>query len=115
MTPKSASGNSGHLLIVPNCICSGVSAATVMIHLFDLARIFFFKSCFDISVNCCLVSLTLMAIIFAGGGLDKLHFDVIGISESRIKKDKSPINNINLEGYCYKSCPTESSVGGYLS
>ena len=39
--------------------------------------------------------------------LDKKHdFDVISISESRIKKDKSPINSINLKGYSYESCPT---------
>ena len=84
MTPKSAAGNSGHLLLCepPNSTCSHVSAATVIV---------FSKSCFD-----------------------KLDFDVIGISELRIKKDHSPINNINLEGYFYKSCPTESSVGGHL-
>ena len=93
MTPKSAAGNSGHLLLCepPNSTCSNVSAATVIVRLFDFARIFFSKSCFA-----------------------KLDFDLIGISESRIKKDHSPINNINLEGYFYKSCPTESSVGGHL-
>ena len=35
----------------------------------------------------------------------KIDFDVIGISESRIKKDKSPINSINLKGYSHESCP----------
>ena len=47
--------------------------------------------------------------------LDKKHdFDVISISESRIKKDKSLINSINLKGYSYESCPTESAAGGTL-
>ena len=41
----------------------------------------------------------------------KIDFDVIGISESRIKKDKSPINNINLKGCSHESCSTESTAG----
>ena len=44
----------------------------------------------------------------------KIGFDVIGISESRIIKDKSPINSINLKGYSHQSCPTESAAGGTL-
>ena len=44
----------------------------------------------------------------------KIDFDVIGISESRIKKDKSPINSINLKVYSHESCPTESASGGTL-
>ena len=44
----------------------------------------------------------------------KIDFDVIGISESRIKKDESPINSINLKGYSHESCPTESAAGGTL-
>ena len=39
----------------------------------------------------------------------KIDFDVIGISESRIKNYKSPINSINLKGYSHESCPTESA------
>ena len=41
----------------------------------------------------------------------KIDFDVTGISESRIKKDKSPINSINLKGCSHKPCPTESAAG----
>ena len=44
----------------------------------------------------------------------KIDFDIIGISESRIKKDKSPINSINLKVYSYESCPTEFAAGGTL-
>ena len=44
----------------------------------------------------------------------KIDSDVIGISESRIKKDKSAINSINLKGYSHESCPTESAAGGIL-
>ena len=44
----------------------------------------------------------------------KIDFDVIGISESSIKKDKSPINSINLKGYPHESCPTESAADGIL-
>ena len=44
----------------------------------------------------------------------KIDFDVIGIRESKIKKDKSPLNNINLRGYTHESCHTESAAGGTL-
>ena len=36
---------------------------------------------------------------------------MIGISESRITKNKSPINRINLKGYSHESC---STAGGTL-
>ena len=42
----------------------------------------------------------------------KTDFDVIGISESRIKKNNCPIYGINLKDYSYESCPTESSPCG---
>ena len=41
----------------------------------------------------------------------KIDFDVLGTSESRIMKDKSPINSINLKGYSYESCPTKPVAG----
>ena len=48
----------------------------------------------------------------------KIGFDIIGISESRIKKDrklkKSPKNSITLKGYSHESCSTESATGGTL-
>ena len=44
----------------------------------------------------------------------KIDFDVVGISESRIKKDKSATNSINLKSYSHESCPTESAAGGTL-
>ena len=44
----------------------------------------------------------------------KIDFDVICISESRIKKGKSPMNSINLKDYSYESCPTESAAAGTL-
>ena len=44
----------------------------------------------------------------------KIDFDAIGINASRIKKDNSPINSINLKGYSHESCPTESAAGGTL-
>ena len=45
--------------------------------------------------------------------LDKIKtgFDVIGISESHIKKYKSPINSINLKGFSHESCPAKSAAG----
>ena len=44
----------------------------------------------------------------------KIDFDVTGISESRIEKDKTQISSINLKGYSHESCPTESAAGGSL-
>ena len=43
-----------------------------------------------------------------------MHFDVIGISESRIKKNNCSKNSINLKDYSYESCLMESSAGGTL-
>ena len=36
------------------------------------------------------------------------------MSKTRIIKNKTQINHINLTNYSYKHCPTESSVGGTL-
>ena len=38
----------------------------------------------------------------------------IAISETRITKNKAPINHIDLTNYSYQHCPTESSAGGTL-
>ena len=47
--------------------------------------------------------------------LDKKNdFDVIGISESRTKKIKSPIYSIILKDYSPECFPTESSAGDTL-
>ena len=42
----------------------------------------------------------------------KIDFDMLVISESRIKKNNCLISSINLKDYSYESCPTESSAGG---
>ena len=44
----------------------------------------------------------------------KKPFDIIGITETRIKKGKTPYTDISLNGYNYESTPTESSAGGVL-
>ena len=44
----------------------------------------------------------------------KIDFDLKGISGSKIKKDKSSLNRINLKDYSYESCPTKSAAGGTL-
>ena len=44
----------------------------------------------------------------------KINFDVIGVSESRIKKTNSPINRINLKDYSYEFPSTVSLAGGTL-
>ena len=44
----------------------------------------------------------------------KIDFDVIGITESRIKKNKSPINSLNLKDYSYECFLKKSSAGGTL-
>ena len=39
-------------------------------------------------------------------------FDVIGISETKIKKNSAPIYDVSLKGYNFYSTPTESDKGG---
>ena len=41
-------------------------------------------------------------------------FSVIGITESRLKKDIASLNNINLHNYNTQHTPTESNKGGSL-
>ena len=46
---------------------------------------------------------------------NKLNFDFLEISESRIKLNRTPIISIQLPGYNLKYAPTESSNGGTLA
>ena len=39
-----------------------------------------------------------------------MNFDIIGISETRIRKNISKISNINLYNYFFEFTPTASSV-----
>ena len=41
----------------------------------------------------------------------KNNFDVIGVTETRITKQKI-LNNLNLNNYSNESTPTETTVGG---
>ena len=44
----------------------------------------------------------------------KVNFDIIGISESRIKQNKKPFDNISLQNYNIEHCTTEAANGGVL-
>ena len=44
----------------------------------------------------------------------KVKFDILSITESRLRTDKQAINNIDLEGYVIESTPTATSCGGAL-
>ena len=44
----------------------------------------------------------------------KVNFHFIGISESRIKQNKNPIDNINLQNYNIGHSTTEAANGGVL-
>ena len=44
----------------------------------------------------------------------KVKFDILRITESRLRTDKQAINNISLEVYVIKSKPTAASCGGAL-
>ena len=44
----------------------------------------------------------------------KLKFDIIGITESRIRKNIHPVSDISLKDYNIEHTPTESSCGGAL-
>ena len=43
----------------------------------------------------------------------KVNFDIIAISESRIKQNEYPIDNINLQNYNIEHCTTEAANGGH--
>ena len=42
----------------------------------------------------------------------KLTFDIIGISESRLKLNKTNLDSVQITGYNYEFTPTECSNGG---
>ena len=44
----------------------------------------------------------------------KIFFDIIAISEKRITKQVSLLNNLNLNNYCLEFTPTDTSAGGTL-
>ena len=44
----------------------------------------------------------------------KRNFDIIAISEKRITKQVSLLNNLNLNNYSFEFTPTETSAGGTL-
>ena len=44
----------------------------------------------------------------------KKNFDIIAISETRITKQVSLLNNLNLNNYSFEFTPTETSAGGAL-
>ena len=44
----------------------------------------------------------------------KNFFDTIAISETRITKQVSLLNNLNLNNYSFEFTPTETSAGGTL-
>ena len=44
----------------------------------------------------------------------KVNFDIMGNSESTIKQNKNPIDNINLQDYNIEQCTTETANGGVL-
>ena len=44
----------------------------------------------------------------------KKNFDIIGISETRIARQTSLLNNLNLNNYSFEFTPTETSAGATL-
>ena len=44
----------------------------------------------------------------------KIFFDIIAIIETRITKQVSLLNNLNLNNYSFEFIPTETSEGGTL-
>ena len=46
--------------------------------------------------------------------MDKNDFDVVGLTETRITKQLSLLNNLNLNNYSYEFTPTETTAGGTL-
>ena len=44
----------------------------------------------------------------------KVKFDILGITKSRLKTGKQPINNTDLKGYVVESTPTDASCSRAL-
>ena len=44
-----------------------------------------------------------------------INFDLIGVTESRLKKRRTRTTNIDIKGYTFEHTPTEASCGGSLS
>ena len=44
----------------------------------------------------------------------KIFFDIIAVSETRITKNISLLNNLNLNNYSFEFTPTETCAGGTL-
>ena len=44
----------------------------------------------------------------------KSNFDIIGVSKTRITKNVSLLNNLNLNNYSFEFTPTETCAGGTL-
>ena len=42
----------------------------------------------------------------------KIKPNIVGISETRLQKEKQPITNISLPNYAYEHTPTDSGNGG---
>ena len=43
-----------------------------------------------------------------------INFDLIGVTESRLKKDKTRTTNTDIKGYTFEHTPSEASCGGSL-
>ena len=43
-----------------------------------------------------------------------INYDIIGITETRLKRDILRTTNIDLKGYSFEHTPTEASCGGIL-
>ena len=43
-----------------------------------------------------------------------INFDIIGITETKLKRDILRTTNIDLKGYSFEHTPTEASCGGTL-
>ena len=44
----------------------------------------------------------------------KMKPNVIGLSETRLRKNRQSLSNVNLVNYVYESTPTESSKRGTM-
>ena len=44
----------------------------------------------------------------------RINFDIIGITESRLKRNQKALQNIDIPNYNIEHCPTESPNGGAL-
>ena len=95
----------------PERVCSSKYYDIVEMHNIEIPRKN--KSLFLFNINACFLNKNFHDLQYLLQCTKNL-FDIIAISETRITKQLSLLNNLNLNNYSFEFTPTETSAGGTL-